>query len=381
MIIVGKGDDPYRMAREVLREFPLPSLKRRKVLIKPNAGRVALPGDGVTTHPKVVEAVIDEFLKRGVERIAIGESCIFGVDSEEAFRATGMKEVSERKGVPLIDLDRERPIEIRIPDGRVLNKIKVSSIVKDFDFIVSVPVMKTHMHTRVSLSLKNMKGLLWQKEKARLHQLPYEKGNPQGDKALDIAISDMALALFPNLAIIDGLVGMEGMGPAYGVKKNAGLIVIGDNPLSTDAVASRLMGFRTGEIPHLTLTQEKGLGEIEVSKILITPKDYLKWETPFKPPPSQISFGFPDLVIYDEGACSACLSTLFVLLHHFYDELFRYRLEDGKIHIGLGKHFNHLPNGTILIGNCTSKMKKSGILIQGCPPVPSQIIRSLKRKA
>jgi hypothetical protein len=226
-----------------------------------------------------------------------------------------------------------------------------------------------------------MKGLLWRKEKARLHQLHYGKGNPQRDKALDIAISDMALVLFPNLAIIDGLAGMEGMGPAYGVKKNAGLIIIGDNPLSTDAVASRLMGFRPGEIPHLTLTQEKGLGEIEVSKILITPEDYLKWETPFKPPPSQISFGFPDVVIYDEGACSACLSTLLVLLHHYYDELFGYRLEDGKIHIGVGKHLNHLPNGTILIGNCTSKMKKSGILIQGCPPVASQIIRSLKRRA
>ena len=63
--------------------------------------RVALPGQGVTTHPSVVEATIDHLKERGAADIAIGESCIFGVDAQEAFRVTGMKEVSEKKGVRL----------------------------------------------------------------------------------------------------------------------------------------------------------------------------------------------------------------------------------------------------------------------------------------
>jgi uncharacterized protein (DUF362 family) len=69
--------------------------------------------------------------------------------------------------------------------------------------------MKTHMHTRVTLSIKNMKGLLWRREKARFHQLQYDETITQGDKELDIAISDMASVLLPRLAVIDGTVGME----------------------------------------------------------------------------------------------------------------------------------------------------------------------------
>ncbi len=379
-VLVGKGKDPYKMTSEVLEEFPFPNLKGRRVLIKPNAGRVASPGDGVTTHPEVVEAVIDELRKRGAERIAIGESCIFGEDSGEAFRFTGMKEVSRKKGIPLIDLDREASMEMEIPGGRILRRIKVSSAIKNFDFIVSVPVMKTHMYTRVSLGIKNMKGLLWRKEKARFHQLGYRIRLSQGEKALDIALSDMALVLSPQLTVIDGTVGMEGMGPAYGKKKEVGLVVIGNDPIAADAVASRLMGLRPQDIPHLRLGAERGLGEIELSNISVTPKDYLKWESPFEPPPSQFSFFFPDVVIHEEGACSACISTLFLFLNHYPEGLSRYRAEDGKVHIVVGKDQTSFPEGAIRIGNCASESRGKGVFVRGCPPVSSQILDKIVGK-
>ncbi len=146
--------------------------------------------------------------------------------------------------------------------------------------------MKTHMHTQVTLSLKNMKGLLWRREKARFHQLRFDETITKGHKELDMAISEMASVLFPDLAIIDGTVGMEGMGPAYGTPKKMGIIVVGNNPLSADAVATRLMGFDPEKVPHLKLSAEKGLGEIQLKKVSIQPEDYLKWEAPFDPPPS-----------------------------------------------------------------------------------------------
>lgn len=380
MILVGKGKDPYKTIKEVLEEFPFPNLRGRRVLIKPNAGRVAFPGEGVTTHPGVVEAVIDELRKRGVERIAMGESCIFGEDSGEAFRLTGMKEVSRKKGIALIDLDQEVPMEREIPGGRILRRIKVSSAIKNFDFIVSVPVMKTHMHTRVSLGIKNMKGFLWRKEKARLHQMVCQGKLPQGDRALDVALSDLALVLSPHLTVIDGTVGMEGMGPAYGRRKEVGLVVIGNDPIAADAVASRLMGLRPQDIPHLRLGAERGLGEIELSNISVTPKDYLKWESPFEPPPSRLSFFFPDVVIHEEGACSACISTLYLFLIHYREGLSRYYLEDGKVHIVVGKNQTNFPEGAIRIGNCASENKERGISIRGCPPVCSQILNKIVAK-
>jgi uncharacterized protein (DUF362 family) len=327
-----------------------------------------------------VEATIDHLRESGAIDIVIGESCIFGVNAQEVFQVTGMKGVSEKEGIKLIDLDCYDPVEIAIPKGRVIKKIKVPSIFKQFDFIISIPVMKTHMHTQVTLSLKNMKGLLWRREKARFHQLRYDEKITKGQKELDIAISEMASVLFPHLAIIDGTVGMEGMGPAYGTPKEMGIIVAGNNPLAADAVATRLMGLDPGKVPHLQMSAEKGLGEIDLNKVPIQPDDYLKWETPFNPPPSRLSIPFPDIIVHDEGSCSACLSTLLVFLQSYYLQLSDYRLQDRNIHLAIGKHLNHFPKGTILIGNCTSKMKGEGVFVQGCPPVASQIWNTLSRR-
>jgi len=380
MVVVLKGKNPYQTTRRALRNFPLPNLKGKRILIKPNAGRLASPGEGVTTHPGVVAATIDHLKEKGVSDIVIGESCIFGVDTQEAFRVTGLKEISEKRGVKLIDFDKGDPVEIAILGGKLLKKIKIPALLNYFNFIISIPVMKTHMHTRVTLSIKNMKGLLWRREKVRLHQLQYDKKITQGDKELDIAISEMSSVLFPHLAIIDGTVGMEGMGPAYGRPKKMGLIVVGNNAISADAVAARLMGLSPEAVPHLRLAARKGLGEIQLQKISIEPEDYSKWETPFEPPPSKLSIPFPDIIVYDEGSCSACLSTLLVFLQSYHSQLADYRLQDKNIHIGIGKHLKACPKGTILIGNCTSKLRSKGIFVQGCPPVASQILNDLSKK-
>ncbi|MDO9351351.1 MAG: DUF362 domain-containing protein [Deltaproteobacteria bacterium] len=377
LVFVSRGINPYETTRLALQKYPLPNLRGQKVLIKPNAARLAFPGEGVTTHPGVVEATIDHLKGVGVNDILVGESCIFGVKAEEAFEMTGMKEICEKEKVKLIDFDQVDPVDLTIPGGKAIKKIKVPSILKEFDFIISIPVMKTHMHTQVTLSIKNMKGCLWRREKVRLHQLRCKKEITRGYKELDIAISEMATVLFPHFAIIDGTVGMEGMGPAYGKKKEMGIIVVGHNALSADAVASRLMGFDPEGVPHLKLSAEKGLGEIEIERISIKPRDSLKWESPFNPPPSRISIPFPDVIVHDEGSCSACLSTLLVFLQNYHSALDDHRLQDRKIHIGIGKHISRCPKGTILIGNCASKMKSEGIFVQGCPPIGSQILRTL----
>ena len=380
LVRVVKGKDPYQTTRKALQEFRLPDLNGKKVLIKPNAGRLASPGQGVTTHPRVVEATIDHLREVGVDDIAIGESCIFGVKAQEAFQRTGLKEIAEKEGVELIDLDQGDPVEIPILKGTIVKKIKVPAILKQFGSVISIPVMKTHMHTHVSLSIKNMKGVLWRREKARFHQLQCDETITQGEKELDIAISDMASVLFPRLAVIDGTVGMEGMGPAYGKMKKMGVIVVGDNALSADAIAARLMGFDPESIPHLRLSARKGLGEIQLQKITVNPRDFSKWEIPFDPPPTKLSIPFPDIVVHDEGACSACLSTLLVFLQNYHSRLTDYRLGDRNIHVGIGKHLNACPKGTILIGNCTVKMKEMGPFIQGCPPVASDILEALVGK-
>ena len=292
-VVVSKGKDPYQTTIKALQASPLPEMRGKRILIKPNAARLARPGQGITTHPLVVKAIIDHLKEIGVKEMAIGESCIFGVDAQTAFRWTGMKEIAEEKRIELIDLDQENPTEIQIPKGTILRKIKVATILKEFGVVISVPVMKTHMHTRVTLSIKNMKGLLWRREKARFHQLRCDETITQGDKELDIAISDMASVLFPRLAVIDGTVGMEGMGPAYGKMKKMGVIVVGGNALSADAIASRLMGFDPESIPHLRLSARKGLGEIRASKNDGETTRLFEMEEPLRAPTHQTLYPLP----------------------------------------------------------------------------------------
>ncbi|MCX8116955.1 MAG: DUF362 domain-containing protein [Desulfobacterota bacterium] len=377
LVIVSKGREPYDTARRALRLLPLPDLKDKQILLKPNAARVALAGSGVTTHPLVVAATIDHLREKGARNISIGEGCLVGVNAQAAFEKTGLREISALKKVPLIDLDRFDPMEKTIHEGKLLKKVKVSSALSKFNWIVSLPVMKTHMHTRVTLGIKNMKGLLWRREKAKLHQLPSDANGNQGHKTLDLAISEVAEVLRPDLSIIDGTVGMEGMGPSYGRPKTSGIIVASLHALSADAVASRLMGFDPESIPHLKLCSEKGLGEIHLQNLSVQPQNYLRWEDPFEPPPTKFSIPYPDVIVYDEGACSACLSTLIVFLQKYHPELNPYRLEDRKVHIGIGKKLDRCPKGALFIGNCTSRRKKEGLFIQGCPPVASHIARRL----
>jgi uncharacterized protein (DUF362 family) len=298
IIAVTKGKDPYETTMEALSRISLPPLKGKRILLKPNAARLMEPEQGGVTHPAVVAAVIDHLRDRGGREIYIGESPILGVKVKEVFDLTGMARIAGERGIPLIDLDKEGPLNLPVPKGLVVQTLKVVAEISRTDYIVSIPVMKTHMHTKVTLSIKNMKGVLWRREKVRLHQLHAPRQVVGNDKELDVAISDLASVLLPDLAVIDGNIGMEGMGPGIGNPRNAGLVVVSQDPVAADAVASRLMGFSPQDIPHLRLISERGMGEIDLSRLRIDPDNYLALQERFEPPPEKISFEYPDVEVH-----------------------------------------------------------------------------------
>ena len=382
IVVVTKGKDPYETTMEALSRISLPPLKDKRILLKPNAARLMEPQQGGVTHPAVVAAVIDHLRDRGGRDIYIGESPILGVKVKEVFDLTGMARVAGERGIPLIDLDKEEPLNLPVPKGLVVQTLKVAAEISRTDYIVSIPVMKTHMHTTVTLSIKNMKGVLWRREKVRLHQLHAPRQVVGNDKELDVAISDLASVLLPDLAVIDGNIGMEGLGPGIGNPRNAGLVVVSQDPVAADAVASRLMGFSPQDIPHLRLISERGMGEIDLSKLRIDPDNYLALQERFEPPPEKISFEYPDVEVHDEESCSACLSTVFLFLKRYYKELEPYYYENEKLNLAIGKGVINCPEGTVYVGNCSCILEnaKGSLKVAGCPPVASQIWESLDLK-
>jgi hypothetical protein len=231
------------------------------------------------------------------------------------------------------------------------------------------------MHTQVTLGIKNMKGCLWHNEKVRLHQLEYRENKIYPEKTLDSAISDLATMLLPDLTVVDGFTGMEGLGPSSGDSINSDFAVASYNSLAADKTALELMGFSLDEVIHLKLVKDRGI--VSLDDISVEPADYMKYARPYKRSPEKLDIEFPNIIVHDENSCSACLSTTLLFLKRFADELGDYVFPDGKLHLAIGKDVKDVPEGTILIGNCTHMHKEKGEFVPGCPPVASRIYKAI----
>ncbi len=293
---VAGGDGPYGNTYAALAQVDLSPARGKRVLLKPNIGRVAPPEAGITTHPQVVAAAIDAFREAGAD-VAVGESPILGVKTEEAFDAAGITLIAHEHDCLLIDMDARRFVEVPVPDGVAVNSLKVCPEVLEYDLVVSLPVMKMHMHTGVTLAVKNMKGCLWRRSKVDLHMLLPVEGHDE--KPIDIAIADMSSVLRPHLSIIDGTVGMEGLGPSAGQVKPLGVIVVSADAFAADAIACKLMGTAAEDIPHLRIGAERGYGVIDLDCISVTPEGWQDWSSPFTPPPESLSIEFPNINVLD----------------------------------------------------------------------------------
>jgi len=366
------GDDPYDNTRRALSRVDLAPSRGRRVLLKPNAGRDGTPGSGITTHPQVVAAAIDAFREAGAE-VAVGESPITGVKMAGAFESTGIAAVAGARNCPLIDMDLRRYVPLEVPEGIAIRSLKLCADVAEHDIIVSIPVMKMHMHTGVTLSVKNMKGCLWRRSKVEFHMLGPVDGHR--DKPLDIAIADMSSVLRPHLSIIDGTVGMEGLGPGAGEPRPLGVVLVGADAFAADAIACAIMGVSAADVPHLRMGAERGYGVIDLDSIGVYPRNWKDVQEPFAPPPEELSIEFAGFNVLDSRSCSACQSTLLMFLRTYGQYLRDSATDDNDIVIAIGKGHEQLPHGALCVGNCTIGHKDCGVFVSGCPPVSSEILK------
>jgi len=224
----------------------LPVKKGDKVLIKPN---LCIPKKGAATNPLVVEALIKLLLKIKAKP-AIGEGALVGYDTGECFKKLGYVELSKKYKIPLIDFNKQSKYMLK--EGKHLKKIRIPEVLSSFDKIISVPVMKTHVLTTVTLSIKNMKGIVpgIMKWKSHMHDL-------------DKSIVDIYNCAKPDFVVIDGTYAMEGRGPTAGNVFEFNTIVAGKNAVAADYVCSKLMGFDPRRIRHIMLAS-KGIKDIKI---------------------------------------------------------------------------------------------------------------------
>jgi len=226
-----------------------------RVLIKVNFISVKTYETGVTTDPLVVEAIIHR-LREFIDEIFVVESDASLTDADKACRATGMLKVCDDNRVKFINLRREKDrVKLKIPDAETLKEIIVPKIVVD-SAIINAAKLKTHNEAGVSLGMKNMFGLLPDKLKFKYHMRNISK-----------VVVDINTVLKSKLTVIDGFYALEGPGPTSGTPVKMDLIIAGKDIVATDATGCRVMGINPEEIYHIRRAYEKGLGEMDETRV------------------------------------------------------------------------------------------------------------------
>ncbi len=254
-VAIVKGLDPVEIAfkaLEMIEEDLSYILSTQKpILIKPNYINDRHPSTGITTDGRVIEGIV-KFLKgHGKENIIIGEGSGFS-DTFKAFKVAGIDEISEKWNVRLLDLNKDRFVEVYPPNPFSLKRVKVAETALK-SVIISVPKLKVHRLATVTLGLKNMMGAL--ARKGRMH-----------NGHLSENIADLASVLKPSLTVIDGIIAGE-MHETSGKPVKMDLVIAGVDPVAVDAVGAAVMGISPHEVKHLVLAEKKGLGTCNLEKI------------------------------------------------------------------------------------------------------------------
>jgi uncharacterized protein (DUF362 family) len=257
---------------ESLGEFRLP-IKDKTVLLKPNL--VGLdPGGVINTHPAVIAAARESFLRLGASQVFIGDGPAMDRDTEAIVESIRLREYAGPLAGTFVDLnvdDVER-VPLKTHASR-LKELYLPKTALGVDFLVSMPKLKTHHWAGVTLSLKNMFGIVpggcygWPKNV--LHWA-----------GIDRAILDINAAARPDFAIVDGIVGMEGNGPIQGVPKACGVLVFGSDPVAVDATCCRVMGLIPERVRYLFRAGTL-LGHIKYDKIQQLGERIASVRTPF----------------------------------------------------------------------------------------------------
>jgi uncharacterized protein (DUF362 family)/putative sterol carrier protein len=238
--------------------------KGETVFIHPNWCGGVPNKQGSYTSPKVLTALIKLIDSCNPAKIIVGESEATSQHFDLMYLSSGSKEALEELkstagiNVQVVNLSEGEMVALDLPDAYITKKLTVSKILTEADKIINVPVLKSHVFTDITVSLKNMFGLLPERKKGRLHF-----------KGLNEIIVDINTAFPSDLIVVDGIVGMHGWGPLKGDPIELGFVLAGDNLLAVDTVAATIAGYDPGNVTHFQLTAQRNIGPLSLKEIEI----------------------------------------------------------------------------------------------------------------
>ena len=223
-----------------------------KVLIKINICGGVPEIKGTFTSTEVAGVIVDMVRAAGGEPV-IADADMVWTKFWIAAKDSGWKEWAEIKGVKLVNLSETKIVRFDFGEGSALGVDRVSMELIDADVIISLPTMKTHLLTGVTMGMKNMYGTFPEVDKAKYHH-----------KGIEEVIYGINSAFRPTLTIIDGTVGGEAIGPLSCRPVDFQTIIASGDVVAADAVACQLMGYDPLAITHIHEANDHGLGDATV---------------------------------------------------------------------------------------------------------------------
>jgi uncharacterized protein (DUF362 family) len=234
--------------------------KGQRVILKPNMSFTRTPEFGATTHPQVVATVAQACMEAGAQQVLVLDHTLHR--AELCLERTGIREVcKDIPGVHVLALQERKFFrEIKIPQGKVLERVEVMKEVLDSPVLINIPVAKSHSATGVSMGIKGLMGLIWDRE------IFHSQVN------MNQALADLATIIKPQLTILDATRALTSGGPGGpGEVKKPNLIIAGIDPVAVDSYGVSVVPwygqtFKGRQVEHLQIAHQRGLGKIDIEQ-------------------------------------------------------------------------------------------------------------------
>jgi uncharacterized protein (DUF362 family) len=252
-------------------------VRGRSVVLKPNFVEF-FDDKSVNTDPRVIVAAAAALQRLGASSVVVAEGPGHRRDTEAVVSASGLLDALDDADLDFVDLNEAPAVRTPLATSYTsLRELWVPRVLREADVVVSMPKLKTHHWVGVTLSLKNCFGCMpgrvygWPKDVFHVNNVPR-------------SILDIAGVIRPSLAIIDGIIGMEGDGPLRGDSVNTGVVVVSRDPVAADVTAARVMGMEPEKIEYL-MEAGRFLGQSRSELIEQRGEDPERLAKRFKPAP------------------------------------------------------------------------------------------------
>ena len=248
-------------------------VRGKRVLLKPNMVEYAA-SRVINTDPALVAGAAQAMLRAGAASVVVGEGPGHRRDIEYLLTATGLYDYLRDVGVRFVDLNHDDVRAVTLGSRFTeLTQLQLPVELLQADLVVSMPKLKTHHWAGMTGSMKNLFGVVpgavygWPKN--ILHW-----------RGIDNAIVDLVATIRPGLAIVDGIIGMEGDGPIMGTARAVGCVIMGQDPVAVDASCARVMGLQPERMTFLQMAHEF-LGNLDSGRIEQRGERLERFRTPF----------------------------------------------------------------------------------------------------